>query len=222
MTITATKPRKQPKQWRSRDTVESILEGAAQVFDRHGYAAGTTNRIAERAGVSIGSVYQYFPNKDSILVALIERHMEQAEAVLVPLGARLIERREPLATGLADLVAAMAALHREQPNLHRVLFEEAPRPKSLKRKLDAAQAQATAAVTVYLGTSDEVTLHDIETAAQLVVTVVESVTHNIALDMPDDEAWNVTAAHTVEMLHAYLTRPIDERIAPTPLDVGQS
>jgi AcrR family transcriptional regulator len=208
----AIKPRKSPKQWRSRDTVDSILEGAAQVFERHGYAAGTTNRIAERAGVSIGSVYQYFPNKDSILVALIERHMTEAEQKLLPLGARLVERREPLATGLADVLAVMAELHREQPNLHRVLFEEAPRPVALKKRLDEAEAQAIAGLTIYLGTCDEVTLFDIETAARLVVTVIESVTHNIALNMADDEEWNATAAHTVEMLHAYLTRPESKRI----------
>jgi AcrR family transcriptional regulator len=58
-------PRARPSQARSRDTVEALLQAAAQVFECHGYAAGTTNRIAERAGVSIGSLYQYFPNKDA-------------------------------------------------------------------------------------------------------------------------------------------------------------
>jgi AcrR family transcriptional regulator len=75
-------PRKLPKQERSEATVESILDAAAQVFERHGYAAGTTSRIAERAGVSIGSLYQYFPNKDAILVALVHRHLAESTAAL--------------------------------------------------------------------------------------------------------------------------------------------
>ena len=53
---TRLKPRRSPRQERSRETVEAILQAAAHVFERHGYAAGTTNRIAERAGVSIGSL----------------------------------------------------------------------------------------------------------------------------------------------------------------------
>ena len=57
--------------------MQAILEAAAQVFERHGYAAGTTNRIAERAGVSIGTLYQYFPSKEAIVVALVRRHRER-------------------------------------------------------------------------------------------------------------------------------------------------
>jgi AcrR family transcriptional regulator len=64
--------------------VQAVLQAAAQVFERHGYAAGTTNRIAERAGVSIGTLYQYFPNKDAILVALVHQHLAESSAALQP------------------------------------------------------------------------------------------------------------------------------------------
>lgn len=66
-------PRKAPSQPRSAHTVEAILEGAAHILERHGLDAYTTNAIAARAGVSIGSLYQYFPTKDAVTVALIER-----------------------------------------------------------------------------------------------------------------------------------------------------
>ncbi len=79
------KPLRERQQVRSRETFEAILQAAAQVFERRGYAAATTNRIAERAGVSIGSLYQYFPNKAAILVALSERHLQQGIARLAPL-----------------------------------------------------------------------------------------------------------------------------------------
>ena len=73
------KPRKKPVQSRSRETVEIIFEAAAQVFSQVGFASATTDRIAERAGVSIGSLYQYFPNKNAILVGLLERHLEEGQ-----------------------------------------------------------------------------------------------------------------------------------------------
>ena len=61
-------PRKRPVQARSRQTVESILVAAARILAERGYLATTTNDVADAAGVSIGSLYQYFPNKDSLLV----------------------------------------------------------------------------------------------------------------------------------------------------------
>ena len=76
------RPRKRPSQARSQRTVDAILKAAAQVFSRRGYAATTTNHIAERAGVSIGSLYEYFPSKDALLAALMEAHIEEADAAL--------------------------------------------------------------------------------------------------------------------------------------------
>jgi AcrR family transcriptional regulator len=54
--------------------VDSILDAAARVLRKHGYEEATTNRVAEVAGVSVGSLYQYFPNKEALVHALIERH----------------------------------------------------------------------------------------------------------------------------------------------------
>lgn len=70
--------RRKPRQARSRDTVEVLLEAAARVFRRDGWRA-TTNRIASEAGVSVGSLYEYFPNKQALLAALAERHLAVAE-----------------------------------------------------------------------------------------------------------------------------------------------
>jgi AcrR family transcriptional regulator len=70
------KPRKKPVQGRSRVTVDAILEAAARLFVRDGYPNTTTNRIAELAGVSVGSLYEYFPNKASILLALLQRQVD--------------------------------------------------------------------------------------------------------------------------------------------------
>ena len=116
------KPRRRPVQERSLATVEAILQAAAQVFERHGYAAGTTNRIAERAGVSIGTLYQYFSNKDAILVALVHRHLAESTAALQPHIERL-NHSAGFDDVLPDIVQAMVAMHALAPGLHRVLFE---------------------------------------------------------------------------------------------------
>src|SRR5437660_967003 len=71
--------RKKPAQARSEQTVDTIMEATAQVLEREGEAALTTNRLAERAGFSIGTLYQYFPNKDSILRLLADRERERIE-----------------------------------------------------------------------------------------------------------------------------------------------
>jgi AcrR family transcriptional regulator len=73
--------RRQPKQKRSQQRVERILEAAAEVFASVGYDAATTHAIASRAGTAIGSLYQFFPDKLAIFHALEERHMEQVRAI---------------------------------------------------------------------------------------------------------------------------------------------
>lgn len=76
-----TTPRREPRQERSRRQVSNMLDAAAQVFAEVGYEAATTNIIAERAGASIGSLYQFFPNKAAIFRALTERHHAQLRAL---------------------------------------------------------------------------------------------------------------------------------------------
>ena len=76
-------PRKLPRQSRAQSTVEAILEAATQVLTQGGLAAFNTNAIAQRAGVSIGSLYQYFPGKDAVMAELIARqHRRQIASIL--------------------------------------------------------------------------------------------------------------------------------------------
>lgn len=198
-------PRRKPVQSRSTATVEAIVEAAAQVFARHGYAAGTTNRIAVRAGVSTGTLYQYFPNKDAILVALIERHLEEGERILVPLLTELIERPPPLRHALERVLQALLELHRHQPTLHRVLFEEAPRPQPLRDRLEDVFDLASTAVASYLASRPEVTVTDARLAAQLVVQSVEAVTHGLVIHPRAEVAPDAYAREAATMLERYLT-----------------
>lgn len=185
--------------------MEAIVQAAAQVFERHGYAAGTTNRIAERAGVSIGTLYQYFPNKDTILVVLIEEHLEQAQATFAPLAEQLLEQRPPVRTGLRLLLQALFELHHHQPNLHRVLFEEAPRPQEIRDRLDAAFDRATESLARYLDFRAEVTVPDTTVAAQLVIQSLEAITHGLVIHPRADVSLSAYTEATMMMLDRYLT-----------------
>lgn len=100
--------RKKPRQARAEATLEAIIEAAAQVLQREGEEALTTAKVAERAGVSIGSLYQYFPNKEAVLLALIRR---EREAIGAEVARRISEMRatngEALVRGvIATLLAA--------------------------------------------------------------------------------------------------------------------
>jgi AcrR family transcriptional regulator len=92
--------RRRPKQARSRATCEAILEAASQIIERDGAAGFNTNRVAERAGVSIGTLYQYFPDKHAVLVAAAEREAARTEPSLA-------RRQKALLRALIALVESL-------------------------------------------------------------------------------------------------------------------
>lgn len=121
-------PRKKPRQRRAQATVEDVLAAAAQVFEALGYAAGTTNRIAERAGVSIGTLYQHFPSKEALAVALIERHLAEGMRRLNERVGSAVAEPRTLRETVQLFVEGMIAPHDERPRLQHVLLEETPLP----------------------------------------------------------------------------------------------
>ncbi|MCA3246550.1 MAG: TetR/AcrR family transcriptional regulator [Azospirillum sp.] len=112
-------PRKTPKQKRSEDTVEIILEASARILEGVGLDGFTTNAVAERAGISVGSVYQYFPSKHAILAELARRHRVR----FVDLTRTAIEscRNEPIHALIGRLVDAAVAEQFRRPALARML-----------------------------------------------------------------------------------------------------
>jgi hypothetical protein len=103
------------------------------------------------------------------------------------------------------MLHALVALHRTHPALHRVLFEEAPRPEPLRRRLDRTVEAAVAAVTGYLQRRPEVKVPDHLVAAQLVVQVAESVTHGLVISPRDGADPDAYVRETERMLVRYLT-----------------
>jgi AcrR family transcriptional regulator len=177
-------PRKTPIQARARQTRERILAGAAQVFAEYGYASGTTDRIAAEAGLSVGSLYQYFPNKDAILLVLVQSHLDETADVV---RATLAEPR-PMAVWVPALTKAVVGLHAENPRLHQVLFEEAPRPAELVTRFRQIEWEAVAAVTALLRTETGPHLAHPDQSARFVVATIESLTHRFMGHRPRIEA----------------------------------
>ena len=202
MPSTRLQPRKQPRQHRAEATRQRILAAAAHVFADFGYAAGTTNRIAERADISIGSLYQYFPNKDSILVELMTVHTQEGfAAVQRHLAAGL---PDSLADTLRIFVRAAIDNHRDNPKLHRVLFEEAPRPPEFLAMLHRSEDAVVAAAEALLTAHPDVRVAETATAARMVVATIESLVHRlIAGPRPIDP--RLFEDELVGMLTRYLT-----------------
>lgn len=118
-------PRKAPSQERSRAMVELILDTTARVLVEEGLARTTTNRVAERAGISIGSLYQYFPGREAMVAAVARRHSEQLRAALETVVAETAALR--LRDAVGATIAAVSAAHSSDAALHRALAEEIPR-----------------------------------------------------------------------------------------------
>ena len=183
--------------------MQAILEAAAQVFERHGYAAGTTNRIAERAGVSIGTLYQYFPNKDAILVALVRLHVAASAAALQPHVERL-SRGERFDDVLPDVVNAMVAMHALEPGLHRVLFEETPLPSTLRAEIDGLEDRLVEEAADALAGEPDSATADPRLSARIVINAIESLTHRLVLRPPVGVTSQDIAGEIVDLVRAYL------------------
>src|SRR5690349_7139420 len=119
-----TQPRKSASQERSRATVDALVEATARILVREGFDKASTNRIAEVAGVSVGSLYQYFPGKEALVAAVIERH--QQEIMQTVRGELANVLAQPVEKAIRRMVAAAVKAHRVDPKLHRALAEQIP------------------------------------------------------------------------------------------------
>ena len=169
-------------QERSRLTVDALLEATTRILIKDGYDRASTNRIAALAGVGIGSLYQYFPNKEALVAAVIERHTQQLSRI--SLNALLKAFASPIETGVREIVAAAIEAHRVDPALHRVLAEQVPRTGKLA-DIDLVQGNGRTLIRGYLEAHrGEIDIADPDLAAFMVVTTVEALTHSAVLHQP--------------------------------------
>jgi AcrR family transcriptional regulator len=169
--------RKQPQQARSRATIAAILQAAAHILGERGWEGLTTNEVAEVAGVSIGSLYQYFPHKLALVEAVRQRHFDDVLAVLRAAA----DRELPRAQRIEALVDGMIGVHSRYPSAHRVLLEETPRSREAGHLHDRFAARLhqryEAIVRVNAGS---VSAARLRLAARVLAAAVAGVVHDAA------------------------------------------
>ena len=199
-------PRKTPRQERSRATVDALLEATTDILLREGYAKLTTNRIAERAGVNIASLYQYFPGKDAIVAELRRRHGDEQRAALRQV---LAERTTgDLESTIRSLVSMGVAGHAHAPRLHRVFTEEIP--ALAYRDIVAVDAPLFDAMRRFLQ-AVAVDVRDIDLAMWMISTISGAVIHRAAVERPEDLSTGLITEELITLLCRYLGRSLARR-----------
>lgn len=200
-----TKPRKYARQERSRVMVDALIEATARILVQGGFEAASTNRIADLAGVSVGSLYQYFPSKEALTVAVIERHHQQTMQVVRDVLQEVAEL--PMEKAVHKLVAAAIDAHRVNPRLHRVLAEQLPRIG----RLDTADAFSRETQTLFRNwlelRANEIRAVDLDLAAFVCVSAIEAVTHNAVLHRPrsiPEEKFDDLVEEATQLIVGYL------------------
>lgn len=193
--------RRTPKQERAQQTVEAVLDAVARIVKRGGVEALTTNSIAATAGVSIGSLYQYFPDKRAILVAVRDRHVEEM--------ARLVERKlveqaaQPLDQLMRALVEVMVAAHASEPALYELLLtqlpQEPPEAPEVEGRLRKALRDTLSSRGDELGPSV-----DLDRLLFVLTHMLESLAHNVVLRRPPSLSLADATEEAVRAVLGYL------------------
>lgn len=193
--------RRKPQQRRALQTVEAVLDAVVKILKRDGFEGVTTNRVAEVAGVSIGSVYQYFPDKRAIFMALHDRHVEQIgrliESTLVQHAAA------PLGELVCALVEAMVEAHGVDPELHELLTMEVPHGAGGARAFEA-RLRGAFSLAISSRAQERHTPADLDRILFVVPLMVEALSHGAALRRPPRLSLAAAKEEAVRAVLAYL------------------
>lgn len=176
---TPLRPRRKPLQDRSQTTVQALLEATARVLVTDGYDRASTNRISKIAGVSVGSLYQYYPNKEALVAALVDVHAERMRATFTNMLENL--GTAELEVAVRTMVRAIMEAHRVDPVLHRVVIEQLPRVGG-REKMAEFQVFCQAVVETWLSmNARQVRPRNHRLAAFLLTHGVEAIVHQAVL-----------------------------------------
>lgn len=175
--------KKVPKQARARATVEAILEATAQLLAEGGYDALSTNKIAVRAGVSIGSLYQYFDGKESLVSALIETRIMRQRGRLLEALPQLVDL--PLRKGIVTLIMLLMRTHRDDLELNRTIFAQIPNVQLFSFVDEMERSTVTVLVPYLEMRREEIRPHDLELATYLCVRTFTSAIQGALGSRPD-------------------------------------
>lgn len=196
--------RKTPQQARSRALVEAILDATARILIEDGFARTTTNRVAGRAGVSIGSLYQYFPSREALVAAVARRHSENLKAAL---EAALAGGSVDLQGAIETLLDAVIRAHRVSPELTAVLSGEVPRLGGLDWKSESTRRGVAIARLLIERHATEVRPGlDRDAAAFVCSNCVEGVMNAAARQAPERIVDGSIIHELVALLVGYLSK----------------
>jgi len=203
MTKPLQKPRKLPKQERSQATVSAILIATTRILTEEGYDKFNTNRVAELAGVSVGSLYQYFPNKESLLYALGEHHANEmaqlAQRHLEGLGDRSILEV------LQQIIKAVLAAYAVNPKLYRILHQQVPRSEEM-RKLDDARIEQML-YSFLAPHRDQLQPKNLDITVFIVSHTIKALLYDAIADRPNLLKNGELEQEIMRMLSSYLISP---------------
>jgi AcrR family transcriptional regulator len=193
--------RRSPQQLRARQTVDAVLDAVIRILKREGFAAVTTNRIAEVAGVSIGSVYQYFPHKRAIFTALHQRHIDAIDRLI---NATLIEHASSSLDALMRaMVEAMIDAHTIDPELFDLLASEVPHRADGTRDF-AVRLHGVFRLAISSKVRDLRKDEDLDKIVFVVANMVESLSHAAALRRPPGLSLKDAKEEAVRAVLVYL------------------
>ncbi|MNX75284.1 HTH-type transcriptional repressor KstR [compost metagenome] len=183
--------------------VNSILEASARILKERGYEGMSTNAVADCAGVSVGSLYQYFPNKVALLAAMHARHADQMEESIKGV---LATAAEDMRSSITNLVRAVMAAHEVDPELHRLLEKERPFFEENAERLGA---------DVHRHVCDFLTRHsdssrpfNLGLVAWITMRMTESLVHAAILEPPADQDSKDVEKAIVDAIYAFLATSI--------------
>jgi AcrR family transcriptional regulator len=198
-------PRKAPRQSRSQATVTAILDATARILVERGFAAASTNAVAELAGVSVGSLYQYFPNKDALVSALHARHGEQMMAVIQRALTQAMDAT--LVDALTGLVEATVEAHRVDADLHRVLEEQLGSTDMDVLHDEYTDVMEERIVALLARHRDEISAPDLKLATFMLMRAAHGLIHAIVRQRPKGVSLKSATQEIVSMMTSYLTAP---------------
>lgn len=200
---TLREPRKKPQQRRSQATVDAILDAAAHLFCARGFECTSTNAIAERAGVSIGSCYQYFPNKLALLEALRERHIKGLWQVI---GAACDEARAmPWPGALRHVIAQCSAYNGRHVALMALLHQELPVHTRTLNRMVMAQSTFQQQLRTFLEAHRQSIKVSIDQALFMMPALGRGIFTTAALEQPDAVEAEKLVDEVLSVMLGYLT-----------------
>jgi AcrR family transcriptional regulator len=198
------KPRKLPRQARAKATVDAIVDGTIQLLLKQGYDRFTTARVAERTGVSVGSLYQYFPNKAALAAAVIDRCCEN---FLTTFQIALASRppRVTLAECVHAIVEVTLVSHHLTPELHRIVLDLAPRIGVTEKAERFSRVAAQLIEGMLRKHADEIAPDiDLAAAATIIETLLEALAHRAVQAHPVHLEGDLLARETTRLITSYL------------------